>query len=162
MIIRVSATEVTRPSNTTAYSAGDVIGPTGGGSSLLTFYMPCSTIAIVGCQVTSSGTQDVASTLHFVTSDTYAPGVDNATATLPTYDDGFVTSVPMDYSLAASGTAMGVSGGGSFFTPMAYPVTLVNNRLFGALVANTGFTPASAQRFTISVFVEVPDWVTGG
>lgn len=162
MLIRVS-TEITRPSNTTAYSAGDVIGPTGGGQGLIAFPMPSQRIVIHGAMIESDNTQDATPVLYFVTSSTYSPGVDNAAITLPGYNDGLVAAVAcgvnsfVGLTNVRDGRPFSVVGGGIAALDIAIPATLTNNILYCVVVAYTGFTPASAQKFRVSLFIE-PDY----
>ena len=155
MIIRVS-TEITRPANTTAYSAGDVIGPTGGGQGLISVPMPSQRIVIRGAMLESDNTQDATPVLYLVTSSSYAPGTDNAAITIPGYNDGLVAPVALaansfvGLANVKDGLPFSVVGGGVGALNTEIPATLTNNVIYCAIGAFTGFTPTSGQRFRLS------------
>lgn len=155
MIIRVS-NSFTRPANTTAYGAADVIGPATG-SGLLEFTVPKRAIAIRGAFVESSSTLTDSVGIYIVTSSTYNPGVDNATFTAPGFSDGVVTVLVAPAALyGVVGTVVNSDSGGNAFASAA-PVTLQDTKVYAALSTVSGFTPASGQQFRAHLFVEVSD-----
>lgn len=155
MLIRVT-TEITRPSNTTAYSANDVIGPATG-QSLLSFNVPYPLVSVVGGSVEGDSVHDSAISIYVVTSSAYAPGVDNAAMTAPVYADGYAggfgTSA-LGVSRVTEGVPFAVGGASFFYAP--FPVRPVSNYLYAAIQTTNGFTPTSGQRFKVSLFLDVP------
>ena len=149
-----STVEFTRPGNITAYTGGDVIGPTGGGSSLLTFEMPSNRVSIIGAQVISDQAWDPSGGMLILAASPYAPGVDNAAGVLPSYADGYLTGMllapeaPVNVNAHSSQPWFGHS----------LPVTLPGNRMYGALLTPSGFTPTSGQKFSVSVLLEHELW----
>ena len=151
MIIRVMK-EFARPSNTTAYSAGDVIGPASG-QSLHEFSVPLRAVVVVGGRLESNATHDVSGYIFVVDSSSYAPGLDNAAITAVTYNDRHVCTVPI---VAGTEGLSGVPIIASAFAA-SYPVTLTDTKIYAAVTAGAGFTPTSGQLFRLSLFLQIPD-----
>lgn len=151
MLIRVS-TEFTRPANTTAYAANDVIGPATG-QSLLSFNVPYPSVTVVGGSVEGDSAHDSAIYIYVVTSSAYAPGVDNAAMTAPVYADGYAGG----FSTAALGVSR-ITEGVPFasFSYAPFPVRPVSNYIYAVIQTTNGFTPTSGQRFKVSLFLDVP------
>lgn len=162
MIIR-SEVSFTRPANTTAYSANDVIGPASG-QAVSAFNFDRNRVNIVGAQVVSTATQDTVGVLYLVTSSSYAPGADNAAITLPVFADGLIGVVTLGQCTAMPSVLEATTytiAGGAFFLPASLPATLPNGTIYCALQTPTGFTPASGQQFRISLFAEVTERAWG-
>lgn len=157
MIVRVSA-EFTRPANTTAYSAGDVIGPATG-QSLITIPCAYTDIAVVGATVESSATQDTTGLLYIVNSPTYAPGLDNAAFTLPGYSDQRVGMIQLSTfaTNVLQGAPVAADIAQTSYWSTYYPMKLTDGRIYAALMTVAGFSPASGQQFRISLALDVPD-----
>lgn len=161
MIIRVS-TEFTRPANATAYSIGDAIGPASGQGLFTLTSIPSRPVAIVGAMLETNGTSPAAANVIVCTSAGYAPGIDNATLSVPGYNDGEVGTVSV-----VSGTTNALIGGAIFsvdgtnYYPLSYPVTLSGSSVYAAIQTMDVFTPSSGQAFRLSLFVDVQDEAGG-
>lgn len=156
MIVRVQQT-FTRPSNTTAYTAGDVIGPASG-QGLIELSSPYPSVQVVGAALESNNTQSVDGAVYVVSSSTYAPGLDNAALTTPGYSDGFIATVGLTDGWAGFGLIglpIGAFSGGFVATVPAAASGL--SKLYAAVSVGTGFTPASGQQFRLSLYLEVSE-----
>ena len=152
MIIRASA-DFTRPSNVTAYSGGDVIGPASG-QGLIPIAVPFAKVNVVGALVESNATQDPGGGLWIVSSSSFAPGLDNAALTYPGLSDGFCGLIFLE-ALPAGNALVGTPAT-STYIKLNSPVNVVGNTIYAALMAGTGFTPASGQQFRITLHCDVP------
>jgi len=150
MTAYTSKVTFTRPANTTAYTAGDVVGPTAAAIEFASFAPPASHFVITDADLRI----DVAAVpsgmttfkLHLYDATPPSALADNAAWDLPAGDRanylGFITLDPpvdMGSTLFISMNAVNKKlklGAGS-------------TSLFGYLVTTTGFTPSSATVKTI-------------
>ena len=157
MIVRVQQT-FTRPANTTAYTAGDVIGPAAG-QGLIELSAPYPSVQVVGAALESNNTQSVDGVVYVVSSSTYAPGLDNAALTTPGYSDGFIATVALTdgwTGFGLIGVPIGAFSGGAFVATVPAAASGLS-KLYAAVSAGTGFTPASGQQFRLSLYLEVTE-----
>lgn len=156
VIKRIAASEITRPANTTAYTAGDAVGTAT--SSVLT---------LSNAARQNSGGGRVLAVRLFKSGTT----VTNATFTIHFWNAAptdVADNAPLDIlyaqqsryvgNVALSTMVVGGSGGGYAFAtvnpPMWYSTASGSKALYAVIVATAGYTPASAETFTLSVTVE--------
>jgi len=162
--VRVSAA-FTRPSDTTAYAAKDTVANATSGAVVMTFTGMArvtggSGYIVKASILTSQTTNTEAFRLHLYNA---APTAlqDNAACTAPLYADGgsYVGTIdfPACKTEGTGGTAAYVNVTGNIANsnlPMAF-VCAADANLYGILETPAGFTPASAQTFTIVLVAEV-------
>ena len=147
----------TRPSNTDAYADGDLIANsvTAGSVSPMKFYPGAQGWRIVQARVSKSDETDVANsgvTLHlFDSSPTVANGDNGA---LLTTLGGFLGNITFATMIATF-----VSDEGYQFVTLgstALPGGLfgTSNTVYALLEADAGYTPASAEVFTVTLWFE--------
>jgi hypothetical protein len=162
---RINAT-FTRPSDTTAYTAGDVVGPVttpalqtlsgaaraNGGSGVITQVQLVTNLATV-----TNGTFRV---YFFNTS--FTPQADNAAAT-GVYTNsaglqGYVDLPVLTNDAAGSGAAItrvdAKVAGGDDGVPLPFECAAGNSALYALIVATGAYVPASAQTFRLQIAVE--------
>lgn len=163
---RISASFV-RPSNTTAYAAGDAVGPVttpalqtlagaarfNGGSGRIVQVQLVTNLAVV-----TNGTFNV-----YFFNTIWTPQADNAAETgIYTlggdYLQGRVT-LPILVAESASAVAAVTNvdekfGGGDDGIPLAFQCASGNTSLYALIIATAAYVPASAQPFKLSVIVE--------
>jgi len=163
--LRVS-TEVTRPANTTAYTAKDAIADAASGALVWTFTGVARGIGGGGYIVLANiGTNQTTNTetfkLHLFNA---APTAlqDNAACTAPLYADlskyvGTITfpACAVEGTGATMAYANATPNDSGTKLPMAY-LCGADANLYGLLETPNGFTPASGQKFTI-ILVTEPD-----
>lgn len=137
---------VTRPSDTNAYLAGDVVGVTGGGTGCITFPSmrdAAGDIMITGSRFQRNATALISGeanyTLHLYNITQPGAQVDNAVFDIAAGDQasylGSISlGVPLDY-----GSTLHVQQDG-----INKQVTLLSTSLFGVLVTDSAYQPASA------------------
>jgi len=148
-----SVVTVTRPSNTTAYTAGDVVGDTGG-SAILTFssigpaggYVLVQSVSLVFSDTAVISGMG-AYRLHFYTASPTAIA-DNAAFDL-------VSGERSDY-VGFIDLATPVDFGSSLYTQVDYPGRLIklaanSSTLYGELETKGAYTPASASTVQVRV-----------
>ncbi len=144
---------ITRPSDTTAYAAGDVVGVTGGGTGCITF---ANMRDVAGEILITSATfeRDVAALISGETSYTLhlynvtQPGaqVDNAVFDLPSGDRAsYLGSLNLGTPVDLGSTLYIATDG------INKQVTLASTSLFGVLVTVGAYTPASASVHVVTL-----------
>lgn len=150
----------TRPSDTTAYAANDVAGPTAG-AAVITF-SNCARAngrggVIVGATLHDSANQSTKPVMELMLFDTtFTPDADNAAFTPTDAEmETWIGSIAYGPSSIGDATA-GASGNAAFsLAPLAIPfVCGASSRdLFGALIVRQAYTPVSAEVFKIRLWV---------
>jgi|SRR5829696_4774990 len=137
---------VTRPANTTAYAAGDVIGPTGGGTSALSFAsvgLSGAVVTIVGASLEIDDSALIASEagyrLYLYNVTPPSALADNAAFDLSSGDRAsFLGYIDLGTPLDLGSTLYVQSD-------LAKAVKLSGTGLFGYLVTVAGYTPTSGR-----------------
>lgn len=154
--------EFTRPANTTAYTAGDVVGTDAAAESAIDFsvtQVPGGAGYIVGATLWTSQAANVAEySLYLFTAGT-------STLTIP-FDNAAYTTLyaERDYFVGkiVFPAAADATGGGSNTAAISevqaislpFDVASGGLSLYGVLVTETGFTPDSGQTFAVRLMVE--------
>lgn len=155
---RVSA-EVTRPADTTAYTAKDAIANATSGALVMTFTGVARTTAgqgyvIKAIAMTNQTTNTETFKIHLFNA---APTAlqDNAVCTAPLYAntssyEGTITipACTVEATGATAAYAVATPNDSGSKLPLSY-VCAADANLYGILEAPTGFTPASGQKITI-------------
>jgi len=149
----------TRPSNTTAYAAEDVVNNSTSAPSIITF-------STVGGENTEGGKQYYVKSLRvatnnatvtfgsfrlYLTTNTQTAINDNSQQTLLYTNKANVVGY-IDFSLSTGGT--GSDSAEAYVTGIDIPVTLTNNVLYGYLVAKAAYVPASDQQFYLKLTLQ--------
>lgn len=147
---RSASASFTRPSNTTAYAAGDLVAnnTTAGSVTPMTFSFN------LGRRLTLTHAKLIKSQ-DTLTSATFRLWLMTASPTVTNGDNGaiagtFLSTVicePIAIDAAATLTGGGANGS-SFFTP---GLIIVPPVVYGLLEATAAYTPASAETFTIEL-----------
>lgn len=144
---------VTRPSDTTGYTAGDVVGVTGGGTACITFanIAPAAgDVVITSLQfqrnVTALISGEAGYKLHLFSVTQPGAQVDNAVFDVASGDQasylGFIQiPTPTDIGSTLISTVDGINK----------QVTLASTSLFGVLVTDGAYTPASATVHVVTI-----------
>lgn len=148
---------VTRPSDTTTYAAGDVVGVTGGGTASITFPNmgpAAGDIIITSARFQRNATALISGestyTLHLFNITQPGAQVDNAVFDIAAGDQasylGHINlGAPLD-----RGSTLHVQQDN-----INKQVTLLSTSLFGVLVTDTGYQPASAAVHVIELHSQV-------
>jgi len=153
---------IARPADIIAYTAGDIVGPTGGGEGLITFAGATDYNAqpglILGATLEKNGTSVTTATFRlwlFEADPGTALGVDNAALTF-----GFGDRTNMIGSIAF-GTPIGGAGLGVVYyegvngrANMAFQPT-GSTSLFGALECTSAYTPTSGETFWVNLYLQL-------
>src|SRR3990167_458616 len=142
----------TRPSDTTTYAAGEVVGPTAG-AAVMTF-TNCSRINAGSGAITNATLTDGANVTAlpgsfelFLFDTTFTADADNAVFT-PT-DAELLTAISIPFTLSSVGDATSGIGGNRLYTgtidrPLPFVCGAGSRNLFGALVVRNAYVPVSA------------------
>jgi len=153
---------VTRPANTTAYAAGDVVTNSTSAPTVITF-ANCAKAnggsgVVFGAECVDSANQSTKPTLELWLFDTtFTPDNDNAPFT-PT-DAELATLVGIvQFSTWLVGDATAGAGGncasmGSLSDPIAFVAGAATTNLFGILVVRNAYTPVSEEQFTVRLHI---------
>ena len=149
--------QFTRPNNTTAYTANDVVGRAGGVSAALEFQGmgpgDGDTLIIRGWSLRVDAAAVIASettyTLHFYSVTPPSALADNAPFDVPAGDRaaylGFLTSA----NIADLGSTLWVETNG-----LAKPVRPAGSSLFAYLVTAGAYTPTADRVYEVDIHVE--------
>ena len=165
----VAATELTRPSDTTAYAIGDAIANSTTGSAVVPLQFTVAransfTGRVIGAQiVTDSATAFGAIRLHLFDTTPFAAAgfqADNAALAL-TYTaltTGSAGTSPhylgyIDFQTFVAESASAVAIGACDQTELVFDCAASSQVVFGLLEARAAFTPASGQKFTVALDV---------
>ena len=166
-LVKHVGTELTRPANTTAYTAGDAIASTtvAGDVTPLQFTAaiePGFVGYIVGAQlITDSATAFGEIRLHLFNTTPFAAAgfqADNSALAL-TYTaltTGSAGTLPnyigwVDFTVFVAQSASAISVGTCNQTELFFDCPSTSKIIFGLLEDRVAFTPASAQKFTIDL-----------
>lgn len=160
MVSEVVSVTVTRPANTTAYAAGDVIdAATGAGLTFANVVrVPADKGIIVGTVIVDSANQATLPTLELWL----------FSAPLAAYDNDNIAFTPTDADLlnlvgvvALSNTFVGDAtigvGGNAVHTSgqivLPFECADASRDLIGVLVVRNAYTPISAEQFTVAISI---------
>lgn len=162
-ISKLISSSITRPSDTTAYAAGDAVTNSTSSPVVVTFSNMCRVSGgsgvIVGASLIDSANQSTKGDFELYLFDTtFTPDNDNAVFT-PTDSEletalGFIS---FSSSFAKSGDATsGASGNAMYASSMSNPIPYVcgTTSVFGGLVVRNAYTPVSAEKFTIRLQIQ--------
>ena len=143
---RLSSVSITRPANTTPYTAGDVIGNGAGGAAALEFTSVGASggmIMIIGadleCDIAAVPAGMGNMRLHLYSVTPPSALADNAAFDIPSGDRAsYLTQIDLGTPVD-QGSTLYVPA----ITPMAVPVQLAGTSLFAYLMTAGGFTPAA-------------------
>lgn len=152
----------TRPSDTTTYAAGEVVGPTAG-ATVMTFTNCARANAgsgvithatlVDGANVATKGSFEL-----WLFDTTFTPDADNAVFT-PT-DAELLTCIgviPMTLSYVGDATS-GINGNAVYMGTIDRPIPFVcgasSRNLFGTIVVRNAYVPVSAETFDVRLFVD--------
>jgi len=160
---RTITASVTRPSNTTQYTAGDAVTSSTSAPAVMTFSSAARVVAgsgtILGAMLIDSANQTTKLDAELWLFDTtYTADNDNAVFT-PT--DGetetLVGVIPFFGADSFIGDATSGAGGNCVYNsrminpiPFACPTT---SSLYGALVARNAYTPVSGEKFSVRLLI---------
>ena len=159
-----AGTELTRPSDTTAYAIGDAIANSATASSVTPLQFTIARVnsftgLIIGAQlITNSATAFAAIRLHLFNTTPFAAAgfqADNAALAL-TYTAltaGSAGALPnyigaVDFTTFVAQSSSAYSIGLSDQTELTFDCASASQVVFGLLEARAAFTPASAQKFS--------------
>ena len=147
---------VTRPADTTAYGAFDVVGPTGGGTAALAFNVgpgDGGDIFIRGVSLRIDANAVIASEtsyrLHMYNVTPPSALADNATWDLPSGDRSAYLGYLDTGNVVDLGSTLWVESNG-----LAKPVRLLTGTLFAYLATTAAHTPTSARVYTATIHTE--------
>lgn len=165
--VRILTDSITRPSNTTQYTAGDVIAEVTS-NDYFTFgnidtnpagrFKNHPTASITGARITSSANQSTKLDAELVLfNDAFTETADNSAWDIS--DAQILTRIgSIDFAEAnwSAGNATAGAGGNAFCDVqnlgIVYELT-ADMVLYGALIARNTYTPVSAEVFTISLIL---------
>lgn len=148
---------VTRPNDTTAYGAYDVIGPTGGGTAALSFAgvgpADGGDVLIRGVSLRIDATALIASEagyrLHFYNVTPPSALADNTTWDMPSGDRSAYLGYLDTGTIVDLGSTLWVESNG-----LAKPVKLLSGTLYAYLATVAGHTPTAQRVYTVNVHTE--------
>jgi hypothetical protein len=156
LIKRINASVLTRPANTTAYAAGDVVGTASTGVLTLNGAAKSNSGGgrILGVRLNKSGTTvtNATFTVHFYNTAPTAVADNAAWDSLYAEAEYYIGSTAL--------TLMTAGGAGGGFTslvvnpPLWYQTASGSKALYAVITAAAAYTPASAETFKLSVTVE--------
>lgn len=136
----------TRPSDTSAYTSGDLVAnsTTAGSVSPMSFYIPVNSEVSRVRLVKSGATPTNANfTLYLFQSAPTVTNGDNG-AFVPT-EAGQLGTVALDATTSLSSDATSITAG------ITSPI-ITSGKTYGLLKAGAAYTPASAEVFTVTLF----------
>ena len=155
-----SSASFTRPSDTTQYAQNDLVAnsTTAGSVVPMPFFLPSQGLKIwrVALFKTSTTITNAAFRLHlYADSPTVANGDNGALSTSTSGYQGFIDIAAAAVANTDDYLAHGVYVNNSVFAPM-YLVADKDRRIYGLLqnTAATGYIPASAEGFTVTLLGE--------
>lgn len=160
--IKLINTTLTRPSDTTAYAAGDAVTDSTSAPTVITFSNAATATGnsgvIVRCEMIDSANVATKGSFELWLFDTtFTPDNDNAVFT-PT-DAELATCIgviPLTLSYVGDATS-GAGGNAMYIGTLSEPIDFVTTttaNLFGGLVVRNAYVPVSAEAFTVRLFVE--------
>lgn len=154
-------TEFTRPANTTAYTAGDVVSNSTSATTLITLANAVRVNAGTGYIVRVAVTTDLKSItpkirVHFYNASDPTVSVDNAAMRHLYVDNakrlGYVDLPAMTTGTDTTNSTMSMSVNDT--CRLAVVAGASTTSLYAVLEALDAFTPASGQKFTLTVFTD--------
>lgn len=153
---------LTRPADTTAYAAGDAVTDSTTAPTALTF-TGCAgqdggSGLIIGALLQDSANQATKGQFElWLFTDSPTPDNDNALFT-PTDAENRTLVCIIEFSAAFVGDATSGAGGNCVYQATAinkaFRTDADDRELYGLLVVRNAYTPVSAERFDITLFVE--------
>ena len=156
---KISATIFTRPADTTAYAAGDLIAnsTTAGSVVPLSFRLPTSgknaTVQGIVVQKSATSLTNFSTTLHLFDASPTVAGGDNA-APAPSAA-GYLGSISTATTSALAGTGVAWATNSSDVSTKPTFVVPASRTVYGLLTATGAYTPASEETFTVSIVVDI-------
>lgn len=153
----------TRPSDTTTYAAGEVVGPTAG-ATVMTF-TNCARVNAGSGVITHATLVDGANVTAingsfelWLFDTTFNPDADNAVFT-PTDAEGLTVLAIIPFTLPYVGDATSGVGGnkvymGTVDRPIPFVTGASSRNLFGALIVRNAYVPVSAETFDVRLFID--------
>jgi len=151
----------TRPSDTTTYAAGEVVGPTAG-AAVMTF-TNCARVnggsgvithatLVDGANVSTKGSFEL-----WLYDTTFTADADNAVFT-PTDAEALTVVGVIPFTLSYVGDATsGINGNAVYMGTIDRPIPFVagasSRNLFGAIVVRNAYVPVSAETFDVRLFI---------
>lgn len=155
-VFEAIAPTFTRPNDTTAYAAGDLVAnnTTAGSVVPLSFTLPSRRAKVYGIKVTKSAAAvtNAKFLLHlYKTSPTPANGDNGAWSTT---SSGWIGSMSVDMSVNTFTDTNTSSSTNTTTAPLAF---VASGNLFGLLTATAAYTPAAQETFSVSLLGEASD-----
>lgn len=155
----LSTKEFTRPSDTTLYTTGDVVGPTGGGDGALDFTGAAAANGgsgwVVSAQLLISVNQSLPAELelHLFNAAITAGGADNAAVAVSDSDmkqwiGAILFQSQESFVIGANRVYQGIIAGNGV---IPFKCGGASTTIYGVLVVRNGYTPASASVWTINL-----------
>jgi hypothetical protein len=156
-LIKKSTDSFTRPSDTTAYTIGDLVAnsTTAGSVVPLTFSVGRGGIKIVGLRLNKSDETDVANatfTMHFFGSSPTVANGDNGAISYNLSDK--FGSVALAIMVAATDEGYSVANGGDTILPDGLYYYTASGLIYALIEAKAAYGPASAEVFTSTIVYE--------
>lgn len=158
LLVQGGAQSFTRPANTTAYTAGDLIAnsTTAGSVDPITNAGNGTNGFITGGVCGMSASTSCTIRVHFLKTDHAVTNGDNGALVFTSLDTtNYIGYMDFDFE-GTPVTAIGSSGGGvahSASAPLSY-TGLTGGNIYAFFQARTGFTPANAGTFSLRIKVE--------
>jgi hypothetical protein len=159
IIVRTNTASFTRPGDTTAYAAGDVVGPVTTPANL-TFTLPAfgsgGNVNVRFAEIITTGASVIITNASFIlylfSPTNPTPIADNSPFTLLAANT-LVGSVPIASAvIGGTGSTMAQITTAAAIT---VPMTLASSTLYGVLTANAAYAPVASQTFAVTLGIEV-------
>lgn len=156
----VTSQTITRPADTTAYAAGDLVAnsTTAGSVTPFRFYIPRGlgkNLIVKGHRVVKSDQSDVANATFdvwlFASSPTVANG-DNGALSADLVAAGYLGQLAGGAMVAGSDDAIAVVSAAE--TGWAYHYLGAADSIYGLLEATAAYSPANAETFYVSLIID--------
>lgn len=160
---RVAAPQMTRPANTTAYTAGDLVANNTTAGSVVPLAFPLGT-GKAPCKITGGQLRKSAST---ATAATFRLHLFEETKTVTNGDNGAIVVNSMakyigklDFDLSGAGTFTSIIGGAierqatAPLSPLVVNRADNNGQIYGLVEATGAYAPASGETFDVSINIE--------
>lgn len=152
-----ASVQFTRPNDTTAYTANDVVGRTGGGTAALEFTGlgpgEGDTVVIRGFSLRVDAAAVIASettyALHFYNVTPPSALADNAAFDIPAGDRASYLGFLLSGNITDMGSTLWVESNG-----LAKPISMLGSSLFAYLVTTGAYTPTASRVYTATVHTE--------
>lgn len=158
LVFEAAAPTFTRPNDTTAYTAGDVIAnsTTAGSVVPLAFLLPARRAKVYGAKMTKSAASVTTATfkLHLYKDSPTAANGDNGAWS--TTSSGYLGNISLDLSVNTFTNTNTATSTITTAAPIVFSAD-ADNLVYGLLTAVGAYTPAAQETFTISLLGEASD-----